>query len=138
MRTQIRGPIGPSAYFLGAYRGYGRHQWSIKWYGWEGGYEIETALQWAFGDHVRLSRDPKDGRRGFDGISDLLGRPIESYTAGRSGGWLVIDSELSEDELVKVDEHVARCMAALPEFLREEREFHAAAVAAENTHHAED
>lgn len=114
---QIRNASGPSPYFRGVYKNYGRYAWNIKFYGFQSNEEIESAQDWALGEHVMLSTH----ERGFEQISELLGRPIESYTAGRSGGWLVVGTELTEEELAIVDQHVASCMAGLPEFLKEER-----------------
>ena len=118
----IRNNPGQSAYLGGGHRTYGRYQWCIKYYGFRADWEIEVAQQWAFGDW----RKQVDGQYGFDGISDLLGRPIDATIHGRSGGWLVVDSELSPEELRKLDEHVAACMVELPAFLANEREFRAA------------
>lgn len=116
-----------SSYFQGRYNKYGRYQWDIKYYDFQNEFEIETALFWAFGDYVKVGVNPVNGNtiRGFDGLSELLGRPIESGTAGRSGGWLVIDTELTPAELKKVDAHVEACMNGLSDFLRDEREFQA-------------
>ncbi len=140
MSSQLRGKIGMSQYFGGAYQGYGRYQWSIKYYGFKHEDEIEAAQLWAFGDWVKQGTKASNGNtlRGFDGISNLLGRPIESGTEGRSGGWLVIYTELTGEELTKIDEHVRCCMEALPTFTAEEREFHKSENAEENTHHSED
>lgn len=137
---QIRNDAGQSHYFGGQFRGYGRYQWNIKHYGFESSDEIEQALLWAFGDHVRVGKRADNGNAiyGFDGISDLLGRSIESFIAGRSGGWLVIDTQLTAQELRLVDRHVKACMKALPAFLAEERELRATELADENTNHAED
>lgn len=136
----IRGKVSRSQYYGGGYRKYGKYQWDIKYYWWESDYEIEAAVQWAFGDRVRNGANPhtRNTVYGFDGISELLGRPIASSIAGRSGGWLVIDTELTQTELERMDEFVEGLMAGLPQFLRDEREYYAAEVAAENTHHAED
>lgn len=125
MRTKFMTNIGPSSYFGGGYRGYGRYQWDIKFYGWNNDYEIESAVLWGFGDHVKIGTKELNGNGiyGFDLISDIVGRPIESSIEGRSGGWFVVHSELSEEELQKINEHVDGVMKGLPEFLKEERKF---------------
>ena len=125
MRTQIRNNPGLSSYFQGGYRGYGRYQWNIKYYGWQNDYEIESAVLWGFGDYVKIGTKAINGNtiRGFYLIGELVGRPIESFTAGRSGGWLVVNTELTEEELTKIDSHVESVMKSLPSFLEEERSF---------------
>lgn len=107
---------GPSVYFRGAFNKYGRYQWNIKYYRFESEFEIESAILWAFGEYSY-----KD--RGFDGLNELLGRAVKSGTDGRSGGWLVIDTELTDAELELIDAHVESCLKGLPDFLKEEREY---------------
>ena len=126
-RQGMRRCTRQSSYFQGKYNRYGLYQWDIKYYGFESEFEIEAAGVWAFGDHVKVGTNPVNGNKvyGFDGISNLLGRPIQSSTAGRSGGWLVIDTALTDEELDKVDKHVEACMAHLKDFLIDERAFHA-------------
>jgi len=125
MRTQIRNNPGLSSYFQGGYRGYGRYQWNIKYYGWQNDYEIESAVLWGFGDHIKIGTKAINGNtiRGFDLLNEKLGRPIEASIEGRSGGWLVVHSELSEEELNVVDDYVRSVMEGLPSFLEEERKF---------------
>lgn len=118
MNTQIRNYPGMPSYFGGAYRGYGQYQWNIKFYGFNDEFEIESAQRWAFGEYSF-----KTGS--FEGIDELLGRMVKASTQGRSGGWLVIDSELTETELKRIDSFVSACMAGLESFLVEERDFHA-------------
>lgn len=128
MKTQIRNDPGMSNYFQGKFQGYGMYQWNIKFYGFQDESEIEAAQLWAFGEHIVVSKSERGStnlKYGFEGISALLERPIESGTAGRSAGWLVIDTELTDAELEKVDAHVKSCMEGVAEFLKEEREFHA-------------
>lgn len=110
----IRNSKGPSPYFRGEYRHYGRYQWKIKYYGFEADWEIEAAQLMAFGNY-----DHKTG--GLEEIDSLLGRPIKASIQGRSGGWLVVDSELTDAELTRLDRYVESCMESLPEFLKEER-----------------
>lgn len=123
MKTQIRNNPGRSSYFGGGYESYGRYQWNIKYYGFEDQNEIEAAQFWAFGEYSY-----KTGT--FDGIDELIGRPVKASIQGRSGGWFVIDTELTEKELKTIDRHVSACMKALPEFLSEERQYHADEAAA--------
>lgn len=119
MKTEIRNDPGMSSYFAGDYRGYGRYQWNVKYPRFQSDQEIEAARFWALGEYVKNS----DGNYGFSVLSDMLKRPIESSMAGRSGGWLVIDTPLTAAELRKIDRHVAQSMQALPGYLKEEREF---------------
>lgn len=121
MTRNIRNNPGLSSYFKGEFAAYGRYQWNIKFYEFEDDCEIETAVFWAFGEHEKL----KNGRYGFSAISDLLGREIESHIDGRSGGWLVIDTELRAYELKQLDAFVESSMRGLPEMLKEERAFRA-------------
>lgn len=125
MKSQIRNNPGISSYFGEGYNGYGRYQWNIKFYQWNNDYEIESAVLWGFGDHVKIGTKAINGNTvyGFDLISERLGRPIESSIEGRSGGWFVIHSELSEEELKAIDDHVRSVMEGLPDFLKEERKF---------------
>lgn len=122
----IRNNPGQSSYFQGRFAEYGLYQWNIKFNGFESESEIETAQSWAFGEHVKIGTRALNGNTlyGFDGITELLGRPIESSIAGRSGGWLVIDTKLTPAELKKIDKHVKACLKGLNEFLESERTFH--------------
>jgi hypothetical protein len=112
---------GRSSYFQGGYRGYGKYQWNIKYYGFENELEQGDSLRWGFGEWVKLGAGGRE--YGFELLTELLGRPIKSGTDGRSGGWLVIDTELTETELALVSEHVKSVMAGLDEFLKEERDY---------------
>ena len=113
---EIRGEICKSNYFRGGYRDYGRYAWCIKYYDFQNNDEIESALFNMFGEYIY-------SKQGFEYFTELLGRPIKSSTAGRLGGWLVIDTELTERELQKIDEYIASVMKSLPDFLKEERAF---------------
>lgn len=104
-----------SSYFRGAYNKYGRYQWDVKYQGFNDEYEIEAAVSMALGEY-----DFKV--KGWSALTDLLGRPIKSHLDGRSGGWLVIDTELTDEELEKVDEYIEECMEHLPVFLQEFRQ----------------
>ena len=115
-KCEIRNDPGLSSYFGGGHRDYGRYQWNVKFYGWQNEWEIEAARLWAFGEYMY-------SRGGFDELNDLIGRPVKASLSGRSGGWLVIDTELTKAELRKVDRHVKACMKGLPAFLKEERAF---------------
>jgi hypothetical protein len=116
MRTQIRNNPGTSSYFQGGYSGYGKYQWNIKFYGFQNDAEIETAIHWAFGEYNLANHT-------FDGINDLIGRKVRAHIDGRSGGWLVVDSTLTEVELQKIDELVSASLKGLSEMLSEERKF---------------
>lgn len=104
-----------SSYFQGYFQTYGRYQWDIKYYGWMDEFEIEAARRWSLGDYCY-----KTGQ--FEYLNEVVGRPVQASIEGRSGGWLVIDTELTPEELSKVDQHVEACLKALSEFLKEERE----------------
>lgn len=113
-----------SSYFRGAYNKYGRYQWDIKYRpGFNSEYEIESAVLWAFGEHVKIGTRSVNGNsiHGFEVINEIIGRPVEAHIAGRSGGWVVVDTELTEAELKRIDRHIEECLKALPEFLKEER-----------------
>lgn len=103
-----------SSYFRGAYNRYGLYQWDIKYQGFNDDSEVESAVYMAFGEYYRKSQ-------GFELLEDLLGRPIKSHIDGRSGGWLVIDTPLTDEELDRVDEYVDSVMKYLPEYLEELR-----------------
>lgn len=116
-RCEIRNNPGMSSYFGGGYRAYGLYQWNIKFYGFQAEWEIEIAQQWVFGDYIY-------SKGHFEYLNEVVGRPVKASIQGRSGGWLVIDEELTDEERAKVDAHVAASMKALPEFLKEERAYH--------------
>lgn len=103
-----------SSYFRGAFPSYGRYQWDIKYYGFNNNYEIEEALSFFFniGDWIGLPNR----------FTEELGKDVKVSIQGRSGGWLVIDTELTEAELNKVDEIVDSAMNALPSYLEELRQ----------------
>ena len=115
MKSLIMNNPGQSSYFNNQYKGYGRYQWNIKYYNWQDEDEIELAINWAFGSYVYHTGE-------FDYLNDVVGRPVKAHIAGQSGGWLVVDTELTKEELDKVSAHVASCMAGLDKFLAEERE----------------
>lgn len=104
----IYGEKGPSAYFQGKYQSYGPYQWSIKYYDWDADWEIEEAHHAFFYDD-------------FADLKEYVGRDIEVSIAGRSGGWLVVDEDLTKDEVQKVTEWVVATMKSLPDFLKEVR-----------------
>jgi len=83
--------------------------------------ELENIQLCFLGQHEKLA----SGKYGFEYINDWLGREVPSYLEGRSGGWLTINTELTDEEIAKVDEFVASCLKAIPEFLKEEREYRA-------------
>lgn len=109
-RCEIRNNPGPSSYFGGEFRGYGLYQWNIKFYGFESEYEIESACGWAFGEYLFT-------RHQFEYLNEIVGRPIQAHIDGRSGGWLVIDEELTKVELKRVDRHIRSCLKVLPKYL---------------------
>ncbi len=110
----IIGNPGESSYFLGRFKAYGQYQWNVKYYDWGSESEIELARYWAFGDRVG---------NGYSQLNELLGREASAWFDGHSGGWFVIDSELTEEELIKVNDRITAIMEYLPTFLKEEREY---------------
>jgi hypothetical protein len=104
----IRNNPGISSYFQGNFAKYGLYQWNIKYQGFHNEAEIESAVLWAFGDNLEL-------------LEEIVGKPIDASIQGRSGGWLVIDTELSTEELLKLDDHVNTVLTGLELFLKEER-----------------
>jgi hypothetical protein len=97
--------------------GLSKYQWNIKYYGFENDWEPEEALRWAFGEYLY-----KDGGH-FETLDEVVGRRVHASTAGRSGGWLVIHDELTDEEFAAVDRHVKACLAGLTDFLKSERQF---------------
>ena len=110
----IIGNPGESSYWVGRFKAYGQYQWNVKYYDWGSESEIELARYWAVGDRVG---------NGYSQLNELLGREVLAWFDGRSGGWFVIDSELTEEELIKVNDRITAIMGYLPTFLKEEREF---------------
>lgn len=121
-QKQIRRTNGKSNYFQGGFEVYGRYQWNIKYYGFQSDEEIEYALLSFLGVYV-TSGDGffKDVESGFIKLIQLLKRPIESHIDGRSNGWLVISTELTDKELKIVDEYIESCMKQLPKLLKDFR-----------------
>jgi len=101
---------GPSQYFRGDYRIYGRYQWNIKYYGWQNDSEIEAAQCWAFEDIGQF-------------LEEKTGQQISWGIEGRSGGWFVVYNELSKVAFDIIDQHINEMMNHLPEFLKMEREY---------------
>lgn len=112
----IRGVHGQSSYYLGRFNNYGMYQWNIKYYKFESDFEIEEAILWALGQHGKNAVG-----YGFDYLDEIIGRPVKSHTDGRSGGWLVIDTPLTEEELQRIDDHIESHYNAMFEFLLDVR-----------------
>lgn len=121
----IRNNPGPSSYFRGRYAKYGMYQWNVKTYAPETEAEYESVRLWCLGDPVKIGTQSSNGntRYGFDQLNEVIGRKVKASLEGRSGGWLAIHEELTEEELTKVDNYVASFMKAIPEFLKEERAY---------------
>jgi hypothetical protein len=129
-QRQIRGDPSTSSYFQGGYRAYGRYQWSAKWHGWEDFVqEVEAARAFFFGEYIR----PDGHRGGYTELPAIVGRKpydeggqlISSGFDGRSGGWFVVDEELTDEELEKLDRYIHDMMhGGLKQFLEDERAFH--------------
>lgn len=93
-----------SSYFRGAFNQYGKYQWKIKYYGFISNEEIEASIDRFFGEN-------------FQYLFSNLGRTANTFIEGRSGGWLVIDEDLTDEELSKVDSFIEETMSRLPDFL---------------------
>lgn len=106
-----------SSYFMGRYNKYGRYQYDVKYYGYESECEVDHITSCFLGEHVKL----KNGRYGFELLSDLLKRDIESRLDGMSGGWLVIDTELTARELTRLDKYVENRLKLIPKMLTQLR-----------------
>jgi hypothetical protein len=133
-QKQIRGNPGHSSYFQGGYRAYGQYQWNCKYYdfgveGEEGSWEneIDDARRFFFGEYTQ---DKKGRKCGYDALPFIIGRKpleeggtlIDSGFSGRSGGWFVVDEELTDEELEKLDKYIQEMMdTGLKQFLEEER-----------------
>jgi hypothetical protein len=130
----IRNNPGRSSYFGGNHPRYGRWQWNVKRYDWDADDEehsfvnqVEDARRFFFGEYVC---DKQGRKRGHDAVPAIIGRkPIEEGGAiincgfdGRSGGWFVVDEELDDDELDKLDKYIYDMMhGGLKQYLEEER-----------------
>lgn len=99
---------GRSCYFGGEFCEYALHQWNIKYYRFEADWEVETALNYAFGPNLEI-------------LTDLLGYEAEFSIEGRSGGWLCTDAELSFEEVKIITNYVQSVLRELPKVLDEER-----------------
>lgn len=119
----IRNNPGMSSYFQGAYANYGLYQWNVKTYLPEDESEYESVRLWCLGEHVKIGSKTSNGNTiyGYEMISEVVGRPVTSHLDGRSAGWLVVDTELTSEELTKVDEYVSEFMAGIKQFLIDER-----------------
>ena len=100
---------GASPYFKGRYKMYGPYQWNIKFYDWQSDDEIEAANEAFFYDD-------------FYDLKERLWRDVKVHIDGRSGGWFVIDEDLTVDEWEEVNDYINGVMKALPKFLKEYRE----------------
>jgi hypothetical protein len=117
----IRNVTGPSPYFRGRYRRYGTYQWNVKLHGIDfDENELESIRDWALGEHVKVGQG-----YGFERINEILGRKVESYLEGRSGGWLTINDDLTLEEVQKIDSFIFESLKDIPSFLKEEREYKA-------------
>jgi len=134
--SQIRGDPGHSSYFQGGYRSYGRYQWNCKYHDWgfageEGSFEdeVESARRFFFGEYIH----DKHGRKGgYEALPAIIGRKpldeggalIDSGFSGRSGGWFVVDEDLTDEELEKLDTYIMEMMnQGLKQYLEDERAF---------------
>lgn len=102
-----------SSYWMGGRSLYGRYQWDVKYYGWEDEIEIEIVAAHFLGGQTK---------NGYEVIDEIVGRPVNCFFEGRSGGWLVIDTKLTEKELKKVDKFIERSMKEIPKLLKSIRQ----------------
>lgn len=112
----IYGTKGQSSYFQGKFQGYGKYQWNVKSYEFNNEFEIESARD-AFFETLGTQQIWLE-ELNIRGISQV-------FFAGRSGGWLVINDDLTEEEVSKITKYIKDSLKALPEFLKQEREFRA-------------
>ncbi len=87
---------------------HGLHAWNVKYYGWMDEFEPSEAIEYFLGPELEK-------------VSELLGRPVTTSFEGRSGGWFVINEELTADEITVIDTYINKCMRELPQFLHELR-----------------
>ena len=113
-QNQIRRTNGASNYWNNAREVYGKYQWNVKYYSYESEDEIEFIQLCLLG--IDLERG-----KGFTALKDLLNKDVESHLGGRSGGWLVINTPLTNEELSIVDEYVSISMKQIPNLLKEYR-----------------
>src|SRR5574343_374937 len=119
MMKTIRNVTGPSSYFRGVYNRYGRYQWNVKLSNISfDDIELEQIQDMFLGEYVKN----KNGKYGYTSIKEHLGREVESHLDGRSGGWLVINTELTDDEVLKIDAFVRESLESIPSFLKEIRD----------------
>ena len=118
-QNQIRRINGPSNYWNNARELYGLYQWNIKYYG---GYEDEIEIEYIqlclLGEHFKY----QENKHGFTALKDLLNKNIESHLDGRCGGWLVVNTPLTNKELSIIDEYILHSMNQIPNLLKEFRE----------------
>lgn len=117
-QNQIRRTNGPSSYWNNARELYGLYQWNIKYYDYEHEIEIEYIQLCLLGEHFEYEKN----KYNFTALKDLLNKDIESRLDGHSGGWLVIDTPLTNKELSIVDEYVSNSMKEIPNLLKQFRE----------------
>lgn len=130
INKQCRNASGPSSYFQGRYARHcseNGYQWNVKLHGIDFDYSEVEAIQFYFlGEHIPLEASSSTSHRteyGFEMINELLDRDVPAYLKGRSGGWLCINAELSDDEIAKVDQFISDSFKAIPDFLKEERAY---------------
>ena len=80
----IHGQTGKSSYFQGRFASYGKHQWNVK--------------------TDALDDDQLENLRAYvldeDWLAEEFGVGIKDvYFGGRSGGWLVVDADLSQSHI---------------------------------------
>ena len=81
----IHGQTGTSSYFQGRFASYGKHQWNVKTYKL-GDDQMEQLRSYFIDDALYLQDD-----FGID--------QNDVYFGGRSGGWLVVDADLSQSHI---------------------------------------
>lgn len=97
-----------SPYFGGEFREYAKHQWDIKYYGFQDESEIAEACFVIFGDN-------------FEELVNSCCINAEFWIDGRSGGWLCTNRDLSIKELRRVTDYIKDSLKNLPEILKNYR-----------------
>lgn len=93
-----RNASGPSSYFRGAYNRYGEYQWNVKLKNLN--VECSEEILGIFTEvQLRLFEEYCKEELRID--------PKYINIDGRSGGWLVVDTELTNKQIASIDKYVA-------------------------------
>lgn len=97
MKTRVYTNANKTPYFQNGHRAYGRYQWNVKRYDWHRISLESEAFEQALEDLRCDTIEVIQYKLG------ALDREISIGFDGRSSGWLVIDSPLTDDELALID-----------------------------------